>query len=327
MEWLGITFEVMTMKLFLSWSGQMSQEIASVLHRYLPCIIQGLEVFMSKHDLESGVRWSLRLAKELDDSNFGIICLTPDNLNNPWILFEAGALTKYADGRACGLLFGGLKQADVSGPLSQFQNRMFSKDELGALLLDVNEKLERHLDNQQLTMIFNKWWPDIERECKAVSLRSHSKTRDIPHRDQSEILSEILMKVRSIERTLEQPSVSSTDPYRSIISGRTDNPVIKGKYLTIEIDSSFGENEGEQRYSYHAKQSLYSFLNSVFFDLTPEVKPFTLGTAWAIVDSETGERLHQLESDWSRGKSSKEDIRTLEEAGIQPGMQLRVIRL
>lgn len=107
----------------------------------------------------------------------------------------------------------------------------------------------------------------------------------------------------------------------------TDNWGIKGKYFTIEIDSSFGKNQGAQQYSYHAKQSLVSLLNSIFYDLTPDVKPFTLGTAWAIVDSETGERLHQLESDWGCGKSSKQDKRTLEEAGIQPGMRLRVIRL
>lgn len=315
------------MKLFISWSGQLSQEVAGILRKYLPCIIQGLEVFMSKHDLESGVRWSLRLAKELDDSNFGIICLTPDNLNSPWILFEAGALTKYADGRACGVLFGGLKQTDVSGPLSQFQNRVFSKDELGALLLDVNEKLERQLDNQQLTMIFNKWWPDIDRECQAVLLRSHPKAHNIPHRDQSEILSEILMKVRSIERTLEQPPVSAINLDRSVPSRHTDNSATKRKYLTVEIDSSFGKRQGEQRHHYHAKQSLYSFLNSIFFDLTPEVKAFTLGTAWAIVDSDTGERLQGLESDWSRGQTSEEDKRTLGEAGIRPGMRLRVVRL
>lgn len=315
------------MKLFISWSSQLSQEVASVLHKYLPCIIQGLEVFMSKHDLESGVRWSLRLAKELDDSNFGIICLTPDNLNSPWILFEAGALTKYADGRACGLLFGGLKQTDVSGPLSQFQNRVFSKEELGALLLDVNEKLERQLDNQQLTMIFNKWWPDIDRECQAALRQSHPKAHNIPHRDESEILNEILMKVRSIERTLEQPPVSEINLDRSASFRNTDNSATNRKYITVVIDSAFGKRQGEQQYAYHAKQSLYSFLNSIFFDLMPEVKAYTLGTAWAIVDSYTGERLHGLESDWSRGQSPVEDERTLSEAGIRPGMRLRVVRL
>jgi len=66
-------------------------------------------------------RWSIELSKELEAASFGILCLTPDNLNSAWLLFEAGALTKHAEGRACCLLFGGLRPADVSGPLSQFR--------------------------------------------------------------------------------------------------------------------------------------------------------------------------------------------------------------
>jgi hypothetical protein len=45
-------------------------------------MIQGLEAFMSKHDLESGGRWSLDLSKALEESTFGILCLTNDNLQN-----------------------------------------------------------------------------------------------------------------------------------------------------------------------------------------------------------------------------------------------------
>src|SRR5207253_2371159 len=83
-----------SMKVFISWSGPASRDVATALRKYLPCMLQGLQVFMSQHDLESGSRWAVGLTSELSETNFGLICLTPDNLLSPWLLFEAGAITK-----------------------------------------------------------------------------------------------------------------------------------------------------------------------------------------------------------------------------------------
>ncbi len=203
------------MKLFISWSGQLSREVAQVLHKYLPLAIQGLNVFMSKNDLESGARWSLELATELDESQFGVICLTPDNLTSPWILFEAGALTKHFSGRACGLLLNGLKPVDVSGPLSQFQHRLFDKEEFIALLRDINDKMDSPLGESQSDLIFEKWWPDIEREYVELVKKFGTPNKTRPRRDQVDLLEEVLIKVRNIERSLDFspniPGVSSFD--------------------------------------------------------------------------------------------------------------------
>jgi hypothetical protein len=63
------------MRVFVSWSGELSRRVAETLRQYLPLMIQGADAFISKHDLESGTRWSLELAKELEESSFGILCL------------------------------------------------------------------------------------------------------------------------------------------------------------------------------------------------------------------------------------------------------------
>jgi len=165
-------------------------------------MIQGLDVFMSKHDLESGARWSLQLAAELEQTNFGIVCLTPENLESPWLLFEAGALTKHLEGRACALLFSGLTPASVSGPLAQFQNRTFHKDDFRALLQDMNAKLPNQLGAKQLDMIFEKWWPDIERDSNLAMKRLAAVGGGAPRREQREILEEILTRIRDLERNL-----------------------------------------------------------------------------------------------------------------------------
>lgn len=169
-------------------------------------MIQDLQPFMSQHDLSSGRRWTEQLSKELEQSNFGIICLTSDNLLSPWILFEAGALTKHLEGRACCLLLRGLGLADVSGPLSQFQNRTFSREEFQKLLFDMNDLLDRSIEKVNLQMIFDKWWPDLEQEV-IVALADPKLDAPIAYkRDQSEVLEELLVRVRSIQRALEAGS-------------------------------------------------------------------------------------------------------------------------
>lgn len=197
------------MRVFVSWSGDLSRRVAEALRRYLPLMIQGVDTFMSKHDLESGARWSLELAKELEASSFGVLCLTPDNLDSSWLLFEAGALTKHVEGRACGLLIGGLKPTDVSGPLSQFQNRSFTRDEVEVLLRDINAASEHPLGTAQLDTIFEKWWPDIETAYNAALESTVDVSKRIP-RDQRDLIEEVLTRIRAIESAIDRKSMSFT---------------------------------------------------------------------------------------------------------------------
>jgi hypothetical protein len=153
---------------------------------------------MSQHDLESGSRRGLELAREPGEASFGLICFTRSNLLSPWLLFEARALTKHLDGRACALLLDGLRPTDVAMPFAQFQNRAFSKEEFVALVHDLNRKLELPLDGEQLPLVFEKWWPDPEREYTAVISRKVVNSADAPSRGERDILEEILLRVRDL---------------------------------------------------------------------------------------------------------------------------------
>ncbi len=189
------------MKIFVSWSGDFSKAMAGILHTFLPEIIQELEVFSSDHDIPSGERWSLKLANQLEAAAFGILCLTPDNLHNDWLLFEAGALTKHAEGCACCLLFG-LRPAQLTtGPLLQFQNRTFDKEGMRSLICDLNKKATK--SRQNIDRAFDKWWPDIEAEHRRVSLHPPEPPAK---REPGEVLDEILLRVRGIERSLQLKS-------------------------------------------------------------------------------------------------------------------------
>lgn len=196
------------MKIFLSWSGPLSQRIAEILHKYLPFIINELRPFVSGH-IESGSRWNLELMRELEQSSFGILCLTPENLDSAWLLFEAGALTKHIEGRACGLLIGQLKPNDVKGPLSQFQHREFSRDGFGALLEDINSKLDDPMERGKLNLIIDKWWSDIYLDYEKALQFATGEIKQI-QRTQEDLLDEILTKVRVIEKNLTPPKPIGT---------------------------------------------------------------------------------------------------------------------
>lgn len=71
------------MKVFICWSGDTSMQIAALLRDWLPKVNQRIEPFMSHVDIGKGVRWTAELDKVLEDSNFGLVCLTPENLSAP----------------------------------------------------------------------------------------------------------------------------------------------------------------------------------------------------------------------------------------------------
>ena len=99
------------MKIFLSWSGPQSRAIAEALNDWLRRVIQAVKPFYSP-DIEKGAKWSNEIDAALEGTSFGIICLTPDNLNSPWIHFEAGALSK-TPGALIWTFLCGLTAADV----------------------------------------------------------------------------------------------------------------------------------------------------------------------------------------------------------------------
>src|SRR5436305_948866 len=85
------------MNVFIGWSGATSHKVALALRDWLPSVIQYAKPWVSSEDIAKGGRWSSDLAKELETSKFGVICVTRENWNLPWINFEAGALSKELD--------------------------------------------------------------------------------------------------------------------------------------------------------------------------------------------------------------------------------------
>ncbi len=184
------------MKVFISWSGQASKAIASALREWLPLVIQAIEPWMSGEDIEKGRRWRMDLDGALG-TDVGIICLTPDNLNAPFILFEAGAIAKSVnEAHACTYLYN-LKPGDIGEPLSAFQHTMATKDDTKKLIMTLNNALEdKALTEKKIDTIFERLWPDLEGQLSAIPKESGGAE---PRRSTDDKIDEILLAVRSLQ--------------------------------------------------------------------------------------------------------------------------------
>lgn len=116
------------MKVFISWSGARSKNVAEILRSWVPKVLQAVRPWMSDEDISTGTRWSAEIASELEISKAGIVCITPENQHNPWLMFEAGALSKtLTETFVCPYLFD-LSPSQLSGPISQFQATLATKE-------------------------------------------------------------------------------------------------------------------------------------------------------------------------------------------------------
>ncbi len=150
------------MKVFLSWSGSSSHAVAKELYKWLPMVIQRIEPYISS-EIDKGTRWSTDIARELETSSFGIACVTEANKDAPWLLFEAGALSKFVvEGRLAPLLCG-IEQSDIQkSPLTQFQMTKFERSEFLLLMQSINGALGSDaLDSTVLDGLFNALWPSL----------------------------------------------------------------------------------------------------------------------------------------------------------------------
>jgi len=160
----------MSHNIFISWSKDRSLQVAKALNDWLPSVIQAAKPWFSPNDIEKGTSWSTEIARSLSMSKVGIFCLTPENLNEPWINFEAGAISNKKDeARIWTFLFPEMAATSVKGPLGQFNHTSPDKDDIQKLLRSVRDALDLELTDDRLARALDKNWCELEAELKRIS--------------------------------------------------------------------------------------------------------------------------------------------------------------
>ena len=199
------------MKIFISWSGEKSRLVALALREWLPWVINDLEPFVSDEDIHSGTRWQAEIAGELEATNFGIICVTQENQDSPWLNFEAGALAKAVDASRVVPLAVDLKLSDIVLPLGQFQAQRATQEGIRKVLFSLNATCDHPLDEDRLKKAASKWWSDLEEQLAVIAQQTApaevesppDETVDQELRTDRELLEEMLDTVRSLARDVD----------------------------------------------------------------------------------------------------------------------------
>lgn len=188
------------MKVFVSWSGQRSRVVAEIFSDWLKCVIQASQPWISTRDIDRGAIWFSEINDKLKDVSVGVVCLTQENKNKPWILFETGALAKgLTTNRVCTFLID-LNPEDLQDPLAQFNHTTPNSNSVWELTRTINAcLLDKALDERILKQVFDTYWPQFEKSFNDA-LKDNPPHEVVPPRTEQDILTEILNNTRVLNQ-------------------------------------------------------------------------------------------------------------------------------
>lgn len=226
------------MKVFISWSGDISKELAEIFREWLPTVIQAVKPYFTPGDIDKGARWNIEISKELEESKAGLIMLTPENLEAPWIMFEAGALSKnISTSKVCPILFN-IESVDIKGPLVQFQAAKFNKEDIKKVVMTINKSLgEDALSATVFEDVFEVWWPKLKEKVDVIMAGSLKKRKI--QRPEREILEEILELSRDTSKRISEEKTvwnvkAINDQLNTGYSGYSGATISAGDFLTAQ---------------------------------------------------------------------------------------------
>lgn len=118
-------------------------EIAEAFSRLISSVSAGvLKSFRSSdkrgnQGIEYGIEWYPEIMKKLEAASDVVCLLTPNSINRPWILFEAGVAKGKLNTPVQGVALGVPLAAAASGPFAQFQNLDDEVDSLTGLVIQL----------------------------------------------------------------------------------------------------------------------------------------------------------------------------------------------
>ena len=221
------------MKIFVSWSGDKSRLAAEFMTKWIKQVIQATEPWIST-EIEKGSSWSSEIADKLDETDFGIICLTKSNLDSNWVHFEAGAIIKGTKGKATMLLID-LEPSELGSPLKLFQATTLDKSDVYKLVKTINRSIDRPLDVDTLESVFATNWDSFETEMKSIIALEEEDT--YKERTVDEMIEEIVLNTRHIDKNI-------VEAVNWIIDNMDDSD-----YFPVDKPPGMKWNPYNQRYS------------------------------------------------------------------------------
>ncbi len=146
--------------IFISWSKSPAKEIATNIKSLLEEIFPdpNIEIFLSSavnNGIVAGERFRNKLDNKLMESNFGILVLTGNNFERPWMMFESGALSKNTDNSRIVPIIFNRSREELESPIKNFQCIKYSEEGFLDLIYTIKLSLFgiQHLSTKQKTQL------------------------------------------------------------------------------------------------------------------------------------------------------------------------------
>lgn len=173
----------MSTKIFLSWSKNQSKEYALIFNRELKILFPtpGFEIFMSDEDISMGSLGITTILDNLSSSEFGIFFITEENQGEPWLNFEAGALSKgITENRVIPIGFDGIEIGFLNTPLKNFQGFTFEEEKFKASMKQINAASDAPLANASFDVLLASCWNNITESMeKLPPKKKEAKKKDL----------------------------------------------------------------------------------------------------------------------------------------------------
>jgi hypothetical protein len=266
------------MKVFISWSGDAEREVAEALRVAVNAVCAGrAEAFVSSQDIPKGERGLNVIDEKLKATDYGMVILSAANQVKPWINYEGGAMAKSLDNPVATILLD-LIPSDVEGPLAPLQSTQFGEEEdMLRLFKEIAAAADKELPVQNVLVMFSNEWPKIQASWTPPDDQDPSQ----PRRGDSDMLAEIVERVRSIEATqaasmVESPTRSRNAYTRDGLRARrpelaratlhdvTDDQIFikrldKGRagVVVVELAENVATSDATRKRAYNAIRQLY----------------------------------------------------------------------
>jgi hypothetical protein len=179
------------MSIFVCWSGDRSHELAGAVQELLQKALKlGSESVFISDRIEKGMAWFDWIVLQLEKSKAGVVCLTAENVGNPWLHFESGALAlglaRHLSAKADGgsppgqqarsahprnrlfPLLHGITGAELRGPLGAYQATSTTRRDLEEMIQSIAGVLGIQSGNGSL--IDDAAWNGFEGKLNSLTI-------------------------------------------------------------------------------------------------------------------------------------------------------------
>lgn len=222
------------MKVFISWSGDRSKQVAELLDDWIQCVIQAVDPWMSSKDIDRGALWFTEISDQLSNTSVGIVCLTKENKDKPWILFESGALAKgLSSNRVCTFLID-LSPTDLENPLAQFNHTFPTRDSIWELVRTINLTLkEKALKESILGKVFDTYWNQFEEDFKRI-IETTPEAGITTKRKDNDIMLDVLSTVRLLDKRLRSIESNNERTYINERVYTSEKEMISREHMSLK---------------------------------------------------------------------------------------------